>query len=117
MQPDTVLLPMLGFDDAGFRLGYGGGFFDRTLAAAPRQPTVIGIAHELAHLDTIYPQSLRHPDGLGRDRAGHLPPGRRRLEFLGAPPAGDPSALSSPVCYAGEVDPGYFGQDAKPDQK
>ena len=34
-----------------------------------------------------------------------------RLEFLGAPLAGDPSALSSPVCYADELDPGYFGED------
>jgi hypothetical protein len=33
-----------------------------------------------------------------------------KLEFLGAPPDGEPSALSSPVCYAGEVAPGYFGE-------
>ena len=32
-----------------------------------------------------------------------------RLEFLGVPSAGSGSALSSPVCYADEVDPGYFG--------
>ena len=61
VQPDTVLLPMLGFDDGGYRLGYGGGFFDRTLAAAPRAPVVIGVAHELAHLDTIYPQPYDIP--------------------------------------------------------
>jgi 5,10-methenyltetrahydrofolate synthetase len=109
VQPDTVLLPMLGFDDAGYRLGYGGGFFDRTLAAAQRAPTVIGIAHELAHLDTIYPQSYDIPmDWVVTERGVYRRDGER-LECLGAPLAGDPSALSSPVCYADELDPGYFG--------
>ena len=109
MQPDTVLLPMLGFDDGGYRLGYGGGFFDRTLAAAPRAPVVIGIAHELAHLDTIYPQPYDIPmDWIVTERGVYRRDGAR-LEFLGAPLAGNPSALSSPVCYADELDPGYFG--------
>lgn len=111
LQPDTVLLPMLGFDDGGYRLGYGGGFFDRTLAAAPRAPVVIGIAHELAHLDTIHPQPYDIPmDWIVTERGVYRRDGTR-LEFLGAPLAGDPSALSSPVCYAGEVDPGYFGDE------
>jgi 5,10-methenyltetrahydrofolate synthetase len=106
VQPDTVLLPMLGFDDAGYRLGYGGGFFDRTLAAAARAPTVIGTAHELAHLDTIHPQPYDIPmDWVVTERGVYRRDGAR-LEFLGAPLAGEASALSSPVCYAGEVDPG-----------
>ena len=109
LQPDTVLLPMLGFDDAGYRLGYGGGFFDRTLATIAAKPVVIGIAHELAHLDTIHPQPYDIPmDWIVSDRGVYRRDGPR-LEFLGAPPAGDPSALSSPVCYAGELDPGHFG--------
>jgi 5-formyltetrahydrofolate cyclo-ligase len=54
--PDTVLLPMNGFDRAGFRLGYGAGFFDRTLAALARKPRVIGIAYAFAELATIHPQ-------------------------------------------------------------
>jgi 5,10-methenyltetrahydrofolate synthetase len=107
--PEAVLLPMLGFDDAGYRLGYGGGYFDRTLAALARKPAVIGIAYEGAHLDTIHPQSYDIPvDWVVTERGLYRRDGDR-LEFLGAPLAGDGSPLASPVCYAGELDPGYFG--------
>jgi 5,10-methenyltetrahydrofolate synthetase len=109
VRPDTVLLPMIGFDDAGYRLGYGGAFFDRTLAALAAKPVVIGIAYEGGHLDTIHPQPHDIPmDWVVTERGIYRRDGGR-LEFLGAPPAGEPSALSSPVCYAGELDPGYFG--------
>lgn len=33
VRPDVLVLPMNAFDDCGYRLGYGGGYFDRTLAA------------------------------------------------------------------------------------
>lgn len=56
LQPTTALVPMNGFDAAGYRLGYGGGFFDRTLAALADRPRVIGITYELARLPTIHPQ-------------------------------------------------------------
>jgi 5,10-methenyltetrahydrofolate synthetase len=110
VQPDAVLLPMNGFDEAGYRLGYGGGFFDRTLAAAAKKPLVIGVTFELARMPTIHPQAYDIPmDYLVTERGVY----RRddgRLAFLGEPPAGPPSALASPVCYAGEVAPGYFGE-------
>jgi 5-formyltetrahydrofolate cyclo-ligase len=61
VSPDTVLLPMNAFDDAGYRLGYGGGFFDRTLAALARRPRVIGVTYELARVPTIHPQAWDIP--------------------------------------------------------
>jgi 5-formyltetrahydrofolate cyclo-ligase len=104
--PNTVLVPMLGFDDAGYRLGYGGGYFDRTLAALARRPTVIGIAYEIAHLETIHPQPHDIPMGWVVSERGIYARDGDRLEFLGSPPGGAASALSSPVCYAGEFDSG-----------
>ena len=59
--PDAVLLPMNGWDDAGYRLGYGGGFFDRTLASISKRPLLIGVSYELAHMDTIHPQGWDIP--------------------------------------------------------
>lgn len=44
LEPDALLIPCVGFDDRRFRLGYGGGFYDRTLARSPR-PAAIGIAY------------------------------------------------------------------------
>lgn len=43
-RPQVLLVPCLGFDARGYRLGYGGGFYDRTLAAQPR-PRTLGIAY------------------------------------------------------------------------
>ncbi|GAB3390516.1 hypothetical protein GCM10027317_44600 [Massilia agri] len=43
-RPDALLVPCLGFDARGYRVGYGGGFYDRTLAAEPR-PKTVGIAY------------------------------------------------------------------------
>jgi 5,10-methenyltetrahydrofolate synthetase len=54
--PTIVLAPVVGYDRAGYRLGYGGGFFDRTLAQLAPLPRVIGIGYPEASIDTIYPQ-------------------------------------------------------------
>jgi len=111
IDPQAVLLPVNGWDAAGYRLGYGGGYFDRTLAAMNPRPVVIGLGYESARIGTIRPQSWDVPlDYLVTERGVY----RRdagRLEFLGAPPAGEPSDRASPVCYAAEIAPGYFGEN------
>ncbi len=61
LTPDALLLPMNGWDGEGYRLGYGGGYFDRTLAALDNKPLVIGVSLEQARVDTIHPQSWDVP--------------------------------------------------------
>ena len=56
VSPSTVLAPLVGFDSKCYRLGYGGGFFDRTLAAMRRKPVVIGLGYPQLRIPTIYPQ-------------------------------------------------------------
>ena len=50
--PDILLVPLLGFDDHGYRLGYGGGYYDRTLAGLPNT-RVIGIAYAGQRMDFL----------------------------------------------------------------
>lgn len=55
--PDLLLLPLVAFDAQGYRLGYGGGYFDRTLAASIRRPQAIGVGFELGRVPDIRPQA------------------------------------------------------------
>ena len=54
VQPDLALAPLVGWDRQGYRLGYGGGYFDRTLAAM--KPLAVGIGLSAARIDSIFPQ-------------------------------------------------------------
>lgn len=54
--PDIVLAPVMGWDSSGYRLGYGGGYFDRTLGALQPRPFAVGIGIDAARLTTIFPQ-------------------------------------------------------------
>lgn len=56
VHPDVIIAPAVGFDDALYRLGYGGGFFDRTLAAMARKPQTVGVGFAESQIRTIYPQ-------------------------------------------------------------
>lgn len=53
--PDLLLIPCVGFDTWLYRLGYGGGYYDRTLAAWPGDalPVTVGIAYEACRVDAL----------------------------------------------------------------
>jgi 5-formyltetrahydrofolate cyclo-ligase len=132
--PEACLIPPVGFDPLGYRLGYGAGFFDRTLAALSPRPLAIGVAFECARMESIYPQPYDialdfivteagihavMPQGLkpveaseANRLAAELAAARRLAHAAAAAP--QPGGLSSPVCYAREVAPDYFGEDPKP---
>ena len=55
VRPKMLIVPLVGFDDDGYRLGYGGGFYDRTLEAMQPRPFCLGVGFELGHLPTIHP--------------------------------------------------------------
>jgi 5,10-methenyltetrahydrofolate synthetase len=128
--PDLALVPMNGFDEQCYRLGYGGGYFDRTLMACSRRLLTIGIACEMLRLPTIYPQAHDIPMDFvvteaavyasdqgklvaltaaqSRERAARIMQDRHlpRAELL----CEEQGRFSSPPCYAGEF-PGYFGEE------
>jgi 5-formyltetrahydrofolate cyclo-ligase len=54
--PNVTLAPVVGWDGAGYRLGYGGGYFDRTLAALVPRPLTIGVGLCAARVPSIFPQ-------------------------------------------------------------
>jgi 5-formyltetrahydrofolate cyclo-ligase len=54
--PDFVLAPLVGFDAQCYRLGNGGGYFDRTLATTHPRPIAIGVGYDFSALETIKPQ-------------------------------------------------------------
>ena len=68
--PQAVLAPLVGFDRQCYRLGYGGGYFDRTLAALAPRPAAIGVGFELSWIETIYPQDFDVPMDLIVTEAG-----------------------------------------------
>jgi 5-formyltetrahydrofolate cyclo-ligase len=55
VEPDLLIVPCLGFDARGWRLGYGGGFYDRTLAVQPIP--AIGVARSLGQIGELVPET------------------------------------------------------------
>ncbi len=133
--PDVAIVPMNGFDEQGYRLGYGGGYFDRTLAALSPQPLVIGVSFEALRLPTIFPQSHDIPmnfvvteAAIYQVRTQGLMPiaeeecatlslakridckttSRTRGAYAQAP--AEAPGYGSPPCYAHEFAAYYFGE-------
>jgi len=59
--PQAILAPLVGFDRQCYRLGYGGGYFGRSLGALLPRPLAIGVGYELSKIETIYPQPFDMP--------------------------------------------------------
>ncbi|MEK6591902.1 MAG: 5-formyltetrahydrofolate cyclo-ligase [Pseudomonadota bacterium] len=128
LAPDAALVPMNGFDEQCYRLGYGGGYFDRTLMACNRRLLAIGVAYEMLRLPTIYPQTHDIPMDFVVTEAAVYASDNGKLMALTAAQSRERAAcimqtrrlpraaalseeqgqFSSPPCYAGEF-PGYFG--------
>ncbi|SHF76861.1 5-formyltetrahydrofolate cyclo-ligase [Loktanella atrilutea] len=53
--PELVIAPLVGFDDDFYRLGNGGGYYDRTLVRLDPQPRVIGVGFSGCRLPSIFP--------------------------------------------------------------
>lgn len=80
-QPGIVLLPLVAFDAAGYRLGYGGGYFDRTLPGLVPIPLAIGVGFELGAVETILPGPHDHPLDWLVTEAGSRAAGPARRDF------------------------------------
>lgn len=61
LTPDHFLVPLVGFDNQNYRLGYGGGYYDRTLATIDKPIHTIGIGMECGRFDSIQPQQWDIP--------------------------------------------------------
>jgi 5,10-methenyltetrahydrofolate synthetase len=92
--PRTLIAPLVGFDGANYRLGYGGGFFDRTLAKLGPVAQAIGVGFSPFALPTIHPQP--HDIPMARIVTEAVP-----LDLADS---------ASPVCYLDEAEAaGYRG--------
>ena len=62
--PTALVIPLVGFDEAGYRLGYGAGYYDMTLASFSTLPLSAGVGFEFSRLASIYPQPHDRPMGV-----------------------------------------------------
>jgi 5-formyltetrahydrofolate cyclo-ligase len=82
VSPEALLVPLLGFDRDGYRPGYGGGYYDRTIAAMEDRPLLVGLGFEQALLPTIHPQPHDVPMDLilTEERSRFVSPRGRSIE-------------------------------------
>lgn len=93
VRPRTLIAPIVGFDAGNFRLGYGGGFFDRTLEQLGGEAQAIGVGFSMFRLPTIAPQP--HDIAMAR--------------IVTERDESQPAATAGKVCYADEMRPDYAG--------
>lgn len=73
-EPEIVVTPVVGFDQDNYRLGNGGGYYDRTLAVLDARPRLVGVGYERCAIRSIYPQPHDVPmDHVVTDEALHGP--------------------------------------------
>ncbi len=77
VEPDALIVPLLACDEGGWRLGYGGGFYDRTLAGlrARRTVTAVGVGFDAQLVPEV-------PHGPGDQRLDWLLTDRRACAFV-----------------------------------
>jgi 5,10-methenyltetrahydrofolate synthetase len=76
VRPNVVVAPLVAFDRNNYRLGYGSGYFDITLAALQPPPLTIGVGFEITSVETIHPLPTDIPLDLIVTEAGVWKPGR-----------------------------------------
>jgi len=110
VQPTALLVPLVGFDAEGYRLGHGGGYYDRTLAAMNPKPLAIGVGFEFGRLETIWPQPHDIPMDAIVTEAGvkHFGPARDPFASLDEDP-NSRATFASPPCFMHELEPSYLG--------
>src|SRR3546814_5034519 len=108
----ALLEPLVGFEAACYRRGYGGGYYDRTLATLDPRPLTIGVGYACGRLDTIFPQPHDIPLDAIVTEAGVV---RHRYRGRALVPAGrgfepaEEEGYASPPCSMHELDPAYLG--------
>ena len=55
--PTLLFVPCVGYGPGGYRLGYGGGFYDRTLAAVQPHPYTVGLSFAHGFIEDLMPES------------------------------------------------------------
>jgi 5-formyltetrahydrofolate cyclo-ligase len=86
---DALVIPMIGFDKLGFRLGYGSGYFDRTLAVMNPRPLAIGVAFEILRLEDLHPHTHDIPMDFVVTEAGIYHATRKELKPVSADQCAD----------------------------
>lgn len=105
--PDILLVPLVGYDDECFRLGNGGGYYDRTLAAMDQKPLCIGVGYACTRQQTIFPQDHDIPMDVIVTEEGSF---RQSTVKTNDEPGSDGiDGLASSPCSMDRAAPEYFG--------